>query len=45
MGGVFDVGGDEGDQGFEVMVDVFREIISGAITARDDWATWDIRFV
>ena len=33
MGSVFDIGGDEGNQGFEVVFNVFGEIVGGAVTA------------
>ena len=44
--GVLDVGGDERNKMFEaVVVDIFGEAVSGAITARDDGAAWNVRFV
>ena len=42
---ILDVGRDEGDKGFEVVsVNVFGEVVGGAVTARDDWATRNIGF-
>ena len=35
---ILDVGRDEGDKGFEVVFNVFGEVVGGAVTARNDWA-------
>ena len=43
--GVHNVGGDERNKMFEVVVDIFGEAVSEAITARDDGAAWNVRFV
>ena len=43
--GIFNVRGDEGYKWFEVVVDVFGEVVSGAITARDDGAARNVGFV
>ena len=32
-------------RGFKVVFNVFGEVVGGAVAARDDWATWNIRFV
>ena len=41
---ILNVGRDEGDKGFEVVFNVFGEVVGGAVTARNDWATRDIKF-
>ena len=43
--GLLDAGRDEGVKGFKVVFNVFGEVVGGAVAARDDWATWNIRFV
>ena len=41
---ILDVGRDEGDKGFKVVFNVFGEVVGGAVTAWDDWATRNIGF-